>query len=63
MYMPTWAKAGAVSAEAKIKLAIHFVFIVLSPYNNLTYDANPACARGFAHLFVRVNVPFQATFW
>jgi hypothetical protein len=40
MYTP--AKAGAVSAEAKIKLAIHFVFIVLSPYNHLTYGANPA---------------------
>ncbi len=60
MYTPTPAKAGAVSAEAKIKLAIHLVFIVLSPYSDLTYSANPASAERFRPFSV---FSFQATLW
>jgi len=48
--MPTWAKAGAASAEAKIKLAIHFVFIVFLPYNNRSQDVTLLRARGFGFL-------------
>ena len=36
MYTPTPAKAGAVIAEAKIRLAIHLVFISISPYYDLS---------------------------
>ena len=56
MYTPTPAKAGAVSAEAKIKLAIHLVFIVLSPYSDLTYSANPASAERFRPSFLPFSV-------
>jgi hypothetical protein len=47
MYTPTCAKAGAVSAEAKIALTIHFAFIVFLPYNNRLLDVTLLNARGF----------------
>jgi hypothetical protein len=62
MYMPTCANAGAVIAEAKIKLAIHLIFIVLSPYNDLTYDANPVCSERFRDSLLFL-ILFQATLW
>jgi hypothetical protein len=44
-------------------LAIHFVFIVLSSYNNLTYDANPAYCERFRPLFAGNGVFAGNPFW
>jgi hypothetical protein len=63
MYTPTCAKAGAAIAEAKMRLAIHFVFIVLSSYNNLTYDANPAGGERFRPLFAANGAFASNPFW
>ena len=56
MYTPTPAKAGAARAEAKIKLAIHLVFIVPSVYSNHTYGLNPIRQKGFAPFPLRSTV-------
>jgi hypothetical protein len=44
-------------------LAIHFVFIVLSSYNNLTYDANPAYCERFRPLFAGNGAFAGNPFW